>query len=142
VNRRSTFVKDLYDIHRSLWHTPGMPKSLPLIDMTAPICCSPLGAGVLSADDAMAVAQRLKALADPVRVQLLSMLLAEPELGVCTCDLAPAVGLTEATVSHHLKQLRDAGLVEGRRKGTNVFYRPRPDALRALVTVLDPTCCT
>lgn len=118
-----------------------MPKALPLLDMTEPVCCAPLGAGVMDADDALAVALRLKALADPVRVQLMSMVLAEPEDGVCTCDLAPAVGLTEATVSHHLKQLRDAGLIQGSRKGTNVFYRPHPGALSALVRVLDPTCC-
>ena len=85
-------------------------------------------------------AKRLKALADPVRVQLMSMLLAEPETGVCTCDLAPAVELSEATVSHHLKQLREAGLVEGTRKGTNVYYRPQPEALDALCRVIDPRC--
>ncbi len=56
-------------------------------------------------------------------------------------DLAPAVGLSEATVSHHLKQLRDGGLVEGTRKGTNVFYRPRTESLGALCRVIDPTCC-
>ncbi|MCU1595547.1 MAG: transcriptional regulator [Frankiales bacterium] len=118
-----------------------MPKALPLLDMSEPVCCSPLGAGVMAPDDALAVALRLKALADPVRVQLMSMLLAQPDAGICTCDLAPAVGLTEATVSHHLKQLRDAGLVEGSRKGTNVYYRPQSAALRALVRTLDPTCC-
>ncbi len=118
-----------------------MPKALPVLDTTAPVCCSPMAGGVLSADDALAIALRLKALADPVRVQLMSMLLAEPTTGVCTCDLAPALELTEATVSHHLRQLREAGLVEGTRKGTNVFYRPQPDALDALCRVLDPNCC-
>jgi ArsR family transcriptional regulator len=119
----------------------GMPKALPLIDTSGPVCCAPIAAGVMDAADALAVAVRLKALADPVRVQLMSMLMAQPDTGICTCDLAPAVNLSEATVSHHLKQLRDSGLVEGTRKGTNVFYRPQPDALRALVRVLDPTCC-
>jgi ArsR family transcriptional regulator len=118
-----------------------MPRTLPSRDLTAPVCCAPLAAGVMDVEDALHVALRLKALADPIRVQLMSMLLAQPEEGVCTCDLAPAVGLTEATVSHHLKQLRDAGLVEGSRKGTNVFYRPQSDALGALVRVLDPNCC-
>ena len=118
-----------------------MPKALPTVDTTEPVCCAPLGAGVLASDDALGIAVRLKALADPVRVQLMSMLLAEPETGICTCDLAPAVGVSEATVSHHLKQLRDAGLVEGTRKGTNVFYRPRSDALGALCRVIDPDCC-
>lgn len=68
----------------------------------------------------------------------MSMLLAEPETGLCTCDLAPAVGVTEATTSFYLK---DAGLCEGTRRGTNVYYRPNSDALGALVTALDPNCC-
>jgi DNA-binding transcriptional ArsR family regulator len=119
----------------------AMPKALPVLDLTAPVCCAPLAGGVVDAADALAIALRLKALADPVRVQLMSMLLAEAADGLCTCDLAPAVGLSEATVSHHLKQLREAGLVDGTRKGTNVYYRPRPDALGALCRVIDPTCC-
>jgi DNA-binding transcriptional ArsR family regulator len=118
-----------------------MPKPLPLVDVTGPVCCAPLAAGALGRDDAVELAVRLKALADPARVQIMSLLLAEAETGLCTCDLAPAVQLSEATVSHHLKQLRAAGLVEGTRKGTNVHYRPRPEALGALVRVLDPTCC-
>jgi DNA-binding transcriptional ArsR family regulator len=116
------------------------PKALPLVDTTAPVACAPLAAGVLDAEDALAIALRLKALGDPVRVQLMSMLLADPETGICTCDLAPAVELSEATVSHHLKQLREAGLVEGTRKGTNVYYRPQTDALGALCRVIDPRC--
>ena len=71
----------------------------------------------------------------------MSLILARAETGICTCDLAPAVGVTEATASHHLKQLRDAGLVEGTRHGTNVYYRPRLDALGALCRVIDPNCC-
>ena len=115
-----------------------MPTSLPVLDLTEPVCCTPLAAGVMAAGDALALARRLKALADPVRVQLMSILLAEQDTGVCTCDLAPAVGLSEPTVSHHLKVLREAGLVEGTKKGTNTWYRPQPAALTALVKVLDP----
>ena len=118
-----------------------MPKALPVLDTTAPVGCAPLAAGPMGEGDALEIAVRLKALADPVRVRLMSMILANLETGVCTCDLAPAVGVTEATVSHHLKQLRDAGLVEGTRKGTNVFYRPSRDGLGALCRVIDPTCC-
>lgn len=118
-----------------------MPKALPVLDVSAPVCCPPLAAGPVSDDDALSVALRLKALADPVRVQLMSMMLAESDAGCCTCELAPAVSLSEATVSHHLKQLRDAGLVEGTRKGTNVYYRPRRESLGALVRFLDPACC-
>lgn len=61
--------------------------------------------------------------------------------GCCTCDLAPAVELSEATVSHHLRQLREAGLIEGTKVGTNVFYRARRESLSALVRVIDPECC-
>ncbi len=118
-----------------------MPKALPVLDTTGPVCCPPMASGVMGADDALAVALRLKALADPVRVQLMSMLLAQSADGVCTCDLAPAVGLSEPTVSHHLRVLREAGLVEGTKKGTNTWYRPRSSALEALVKVLDPDCC-
>ncbi|MCU1673288.1 MAG: ArsR family transcriptional regulator [Frankiales bacterium] len=118
-----------------------MPKALPVLDTTAPVCCSPMAAGPVDEGAALEIALRLKALADPVRVRLMSLILAEAELGVCTCDLAPAVGVTEATVSHHLKQLRDAGLVEGTRKGTNVYYRPNADGLVALCRVIDPDCC-
>ena len=94
----------------------------------------------MSPDDALQVALRLKALADPVRVRLMSLILAT-DSGCCTCDLAPAVGVTEATVSHHLKQLREAGLVEGTRDGMNVYYRPLRDNLTALCRTIDPTCC-
>ena len=118
-----------------------MPKALPLIDLSGPVSCAPVASGLVGPDDALEIALRLKALADPVRVRLMSRLLADADEGVCTCDLAPLVGLSEATVSHHLKQLREAGLVEGTRRGTNVFYRPVTDSLGALCRVIDPACC-
>lgn len=89
---------------------------------------------------ALEIALRLKALADPIRVQLMSLILAADD-GCCTCDLAPAVGVTEATVSHHLKQLREAGLVEGVREGMNVYYLPLRENLAALCRIIDPDCC-
>ena len=117
-----------------------MPKALPVIDTRGPICCTPVAAAPMDAAAALEVAVRLKALADPVRVRLMSMLLTADE--VCTCDLAPAVGLTEATVSHHLSVLLKAGLItEGERRGMNVYYRARREALGALVRVMDPDCC-
>ena len=117
-----------------------MPKTLPLIDASAPICCSPVAAAPMTEDDALEVAVRLKALADPVRVRLMSLLLAADE--VCNCDLAPAVGVTEATISHHLTVLKKAGLIsEGERRGMNVYYRARRESLVALCRVIDPNCC-
>ena len=118
-----------------------MPKTLQAFDLSTPFDCAPLAAGALEPDAALHVALRLKALADPVRVRVMSLLLAAGEEGICTCDLAPAVGLTDATVSHHLKQLREAGFVEGTRDGMNVYYRPVRSALAALVRVIDPECC-
>lgn len=118
-----------------------MPKTLPALDTTAPAGCATLASGPVTEADALAIALRLKALADPVRVRLMSLVLAQAEDGACTCDLAPAVGVSEATASHHLRQLREAGLVEGTRKGTNTFYRPRLASLGALCRILDPTCC-
>jgi ArsR family transcriptional regulator, arsenate/arsenite/antimonite-responsive transcriptional repressor len=117
-----------------------MPKALPVIDTTAPICCTPLAAAPMTEHEALEVAVRLKAIADPVRVRLMSLLLARDE--VCTCDLAPAVSVTEPTVSHHLSVLKKAGLISnGERRGMNVYYGARREALGALCRVIDPTCC-
>jgi ArsR family transcriptional regulator len=128
-----TYVKKVARIGR-------VPKALPVIDTSAPICCTPVAAAPMDADAALEVAVRLKALADPVRLRLVSLLLASEE--VCTCDLAPAVGVTEATVSHHLAVLRKAGLItDGERRGMNVYYRARRESLTALSRVLDPDCC-
>jgi DNA-binding transcriptional ArsR family regulator len=120
-----------------------MPKTLPLLTDRSPVCCPPLGSasGRLTAQDAVALAVRLKALADPVRLRLVDHLLAQTGFEACTCDLAPVVGLTDATVSHHLKQLLAAGLVTKRREGMNVHYKVAPDAVTALLTALRPDCC-
>ena len=119
----------------------AMPKTLPVVDMSAPVCCSPVAAGPLDDDAALDIALRLKALADPVRVKLVSLLFSSDVGEVCSCDLAAAVGLSESTVSHHLSQLRRAGLVESERQGMNVYHRARGDSLTALCAVLEPNCC-
>lgn len=118
-----------------------MPKALPMIDVSAPICCAPVSAAPMTDDVALQVALRLKALADPVRIKLVSILLTADGGEVCTCDLAAGVELAESTVSHHLGQLRKAGMVESERRGMNVFYRARGESLDALRVVLDPNCC-
>lgn len=118
-----------------------MPKTLPVIDMTAPICCAPVSASPMDDAAALEVALRLKALADPVRIKLMSILLSTESGEMCTCDLAAAVKLSEPTVSHHLGQLKKAGMVRPERRGMNVYYRAHTDALQALRQVLDPTCC-
>ena len=117
-----------------------MPEALPLVDITAPACCAPLAAGPISDDDALRVAMRLKALADPARVKIMSLLFSSSAGEETTSELAAAVELTESTVSHHIGQLRNAGLVESKRRGMNVYHRPHRDALAALCAVLDPGC--
>lgn len=120
-----------------------MPKPLPLLtpSATADACCAPLAASPLSAADARLLATRLKALADPARLRLLSMLMASDAGEMCTCDVTNPLGLSQPTVSHHLKVLASAGLVVGERRGTWTWYRVLPDALAAVARVLDPACC-
>lgn len=124
-----------------LWQTGRVPKTLPAVDISAPVCCSPVAAGPIGDEAALEIALRLKALADPVRVKLVSLLFNSGNGELCSCDLAAAVELAESTVSHHLSQLRRAGLIESQRRGMNVYHRPRRESLIALCTVLDPSCC-
>lgn len=125
-----------------MWQDDVMPKALPVIDTTAPVCCAPVASGPLSDADALQIALRLKALADPVRVKIVSHLFSCSAGEEISGELAAILDLTESTVSHHLTQLRRAGLVVSDRRGMNVFHRVRPDALQALCTALDPSCCT
>lgn len=117
-----------------------MPKTLPVVDISAPICCPPLAAGAMDQAAALELALRLKALADPARIQLISILMAARPGDISTGVLADTIGLSSATVSHHLSQLRKAGLVSSERRGINVCYRVESDSLEALRAVL-ATCC-
>lgn len=117
-----------------------MPKSLPVIDISAPICCAPLAAGPMPSDDAVELALRLKALADPVRIQMVSLLMGDPDLEMTASAIAATVGISGGTASHHLNQLRGAGLVTSQRRGVNNLYRAEPANLEALRAVLN-TCC-
>jgi ArsR family transcriptional regulator len=119
-----------------------MPKALPVIDTTAPVCCAPVASGPMSDADALQIALRLKALADPARVKIVSYLFSSSAGEEISGELAAVLDLSESTVSHHLSQLRKAGLVVSDRRGMNVFHRVRPDALQALCVALDPNCCT
>ena len=95
-------------------------------------CCAPLDEAVPSSRDAGRLAAQFAALADPVRLRLLSLLATSAEGGVCACDLVEPVGRSQSTVSHHLKVLTEAGLVTGTRQGRNIWYAAEPDALTAL----------
>ncbi|WP_432559853.1 metalloregulator ArsR/SmtB family transcription factor [Granulicoccus sp. GXG6511] len=114
-----------------------MPKALPLLVDASPICCDPLGMVPLTEGNAIELAVRLKALADPVRLRLVDHLVRTPE--ATTSELAPLVGLGEPTTNHHLKQLFQAGLVAKRRAGAAVLYSLDRDAIAALIDVLG--CC-
>lgn len=131
----------LFDICQEGCYSRLMPKALPVIDVSGPICCEPVSAAPMSDAAALELALRLKALADPVRLKLVSILLTDSGDGVCTCDLATGVDLAESTVSYHLGQLRKAGMVDSERRGMNVYYRARAESLDALRGVLDPNCC-
>jgi ArsR family transcriptional regulator, arsenate/arsenite/antimonite-responsive transcriptional repressor len=119
-----------------------MPKALPVVDTTAPVCCAPVASGPMSDEDALHIALRLKALADPVRVKIMSYLFSSAVGEEISGELAAALDLSDSTVSHHLNQLRKAGLVVSDRRGMNMFHRVRPDALQAICAALDPNCCT
>ena len=118
-----------------------MPKPLPLLQpvASAAACCAPLAEAPLSPEEAGELAQRLKALADPTRLRLLSLMLASPDLEACTCDLTEPLGLTQPTVTHHLRKLASAGLiVPERRSGAFTYYRVVTGALTDLLGVLAP----
>ncbi|MFI0237960.1 ArsR/SmtB family transcription factor [Streptomyces sp. NPDC016845] len=85
-------------------------------------CCPGLLAAPLDPDEAAELATVFKALGDPVRLRLLSMIAAQPGGEICVCDLTPAFDLSQPTISHHLKLLRQAGLIDCERRGTWVYY--------------------
>jgi ArsR family transcriptional regulator, arsenate/arsenite/antimonite-responsive transcriptional repressor len=110
------------------------PLSLPLFDAA---CCTPLSSEPLTPDQAVTLAPMFKALGDPVRLRLLSMIASHAGGEVCVCDLTPPFELTAPTISHHLKVLREAGLIDCERRGTWVYYWLRPGVLDRLASVLD-----
>lgn len=112
-------------------------EQLPVLVASAAVCCAPLASAPLSVGDARTLATRLKAIADPARLRLLSLMLANADYEACTCDLTGALGLSQPTVSHHLKKLSDAGIVYADRKqGPWTYYRVSPGALTDLADVI------
>ncbi len=102
-------------------------------------CCTPLFDGILDAESAGEMAPVLGALADPIRLRIVSMLAAAPNGAACGCDLEQPLGLAQPTVSHHLRILREAGLVVGERQGRWVHYRVVPERLEELREALATT---
>jgi ArsR family transcriptional regulator, arsenate/arsenite/antimonite-responsive transcriptional repressor len=128
-----------------------MPKSLTVLDQAAAgtccasgpqitlrsqagqdLCCAPLSVGPLSLEQAEQVAPLLKALADPVRLRLMSLVASGEGGEACVCDLTDAFDLSQPTISHHLKVLHEAGLLDREKRGVWVYYRVRADALASL----------
>lgn len=99
-------------------------------------CCTPLAAAPLSEELAGDLARGFKALGDPVRLRLLSLIASFAGGEACVCDLTAAFDLTGPTISHHLRVLRETGLVESERRGTWIYYRAVPDKLAALSALL------
>jgi ArsR family transcriptional regulator, arsenate/arsenite/antimonite-responsive transcriptional repressor len=98
-------------------------------------CCTLAGGAALSAEQAARLAPMFKALGDPARLRLLSLIAASGS-EACVCDLTEAFDLTGPTISHHLRVLREAGLVDCERRGTWVYYWIRPQVLRGLAGLL------
>ncbi len=112
-----------------------MTTALPLVE---PACCAPLTQARISAEEAAVLSGRLKALADPARLRLVSLLAASPEGEACVCDLTEPLGLSQPTVSHHLKVLHQAGLLRREKRSTWAYYSVVPEALTALADVITP----
>ncbi|TDC04332.1 transcriptional regulator [Nonomuraea longispora] len=108
--------------------------------MTVPTgqCCAPIAREPLDEDTAAELAVMLKAVADPVRLRLLSMIGSHAGGEACVCDLTGTFDLTAPTISHHLKVLRKAGLIDGERRGTWVYYRIIPEAVNKLGALFAP----
>lgn len=117
------------------WQTGAMITDAPLLpDVVA--CCTPVTGGVLSPAQADRLAHVLKAVADPTRLRLLSMVAAHPGGEACVCDLIGPVGLSQGTVSHHLKVLVDAGVLTREQRGRWAYYALVPQALDAIAATM------
>jgi ArsR family transcriptional regulator len=111
---------------------------LPMIDPAEGACCAPLACEPLSEGGAGELALLFKAVADPVRLRLLSLIACHEGGESCVCDLLDAFDMTAPSVSYHLKILREAGLITSERRGTWVYYRIRPDVMARMSAVLMP----
>jgi ArsR family transcriptional regulator, arsenate/arsenite/antimonite-responsive transcriptional repressor len=117
-------------------------KNLLEQDESAVACCAPLGGGVLGEEEAAATAELFRALGDPARVRIVN-LLATSDGPVCACNLYEPLALSQPTVSHHLKKLVDAGLLEREQRGKWAYFSLKRDAVETLAAVADlkGACC-
>jgi ArsR family transcriptional regulator len=109
---------------------------------TPTACCAPLAAPLLDDEEAVATAELFKALADPARVRIVNVL-ATTDNPACVCELIEPLGLAQPTVSHHLKKLVDAGLLEREQRGKWAYFSLKRDAVEKLAAVADlkGVCC-
>ncbi|HTT53146.1 MAG TPA: metalloregulator ArsR/SmtB family transcription factor [Streptosporangiaceae bacterium] len=114
--------------------------NIPVIETPASIgaCCAPLLREPISAGQATDLARLLKALADPTRLRLVSMVAAHEGGEACVCELTEPLGLTQPTISHHLKILVDAGILTRDKRGVWAYYALVPAAMNALSVMLSP----
>lgn len=113
-------------------------RELPLTDVTSPACeVTPLARQPLTARAAADLAAVFKALSDPVRLRLLSVVASHTGQEACVCDVSAGFDVSQPTISHHLKVLREAGLLSSERRGSWVYYRVEPAALHQLSQLLD-----
>jgi ArsR family transcriptional regulator len=112
------------------------PPSSTVFPLTA--CCSPVAGQVITPAAAKTLAVGLKALADPTRLRLVSLVAAHENQEACVCDLTDPVGLSQPTVSHHLKMLVDAGILTREQRGRWAYYRLIPDSLADLARLITP----
>jgi ArsR family transcriptional regulator, arsenate/arsenite/antimonite-responsive transcriptional repressor len=105
---------------------------------TPPLCGSPLLTGRLTPTESNHLAALFRVLGEPARLQLLSLIAAQPSGEVCACELVEVLGLSQPTVSHHLKVMYEAGLLHKERRGTWIYYRILPDRLAELRQVFAP----
>lgn len=107
------------------------------VTLTAEDTCSPVASHAIGQDAASSVAATLKALSDPLRLRMLSAIASDPRGESCVCDLAELADVSQPTVSHHLKVLKDVDVLTSERRGTWVWYRINPNRRRAVTTLLD-----
>jgi ArsR family transcriptional regulator len=113
-------------------------KDLVVLDATNAACCPPIAQASLEAEQAVDLARMFKALGDPIRLRVLSRITSAPDGEICVCDLTgDEFDVSGPTISHHLRVLREAGLIEGDRRGTWVYYRPVAANLKQLASLLD-----
>src|SRR5215475_6681374 len=118
--------------------TTATVQTRPALPLAEQACCTTLLRQPITAGQAADLAHRLKALADPTRLRLVSMVAAHDGGEACVCDLTEPLGLTQPTISHHLKILMQAGLLRRQKRGVWAYYSLVPGALGALSAVLSP----